>query len=76
VRRLFWLATGLGAGATGAILVNRWMKAQIAKVGPESLARAAGDLGRNVVSLVGAAAQDFRAGAAEREAELRDGHHR
>ena len=52
------------------------MKAQIAKVGPESLARAAGDLGRNVVSLVGAAAQDFRAGAAEREAELRDGHHR
>lgn len=76
MRRLFWVAAGLGAGVTGAILVNRWMKEQIGRVGPEAVARAAGELGRNVVSLVAAVAQDFRAGAAEREAELRDGHHR
>ena len=76
MRRLFWLATGLGAGVTSAVLMNRWMKQQAHRMVPSSLARQAGELGRDVVSLVGAAAQEFRQGASERESELRDGHHR
>ena len=76
MRRLFWLAMGLGAGVTSAVLMNRWMRQQAQRMAPASLARQAGELGRDVVSLVGAAAQEFRQGASEREEELRDGHRR
>jgi hypothetical protein len=76
VRRLFWLATGVGAGVTSAVLVNRWMREQARRVAPSSLAKQAGALGRDVLSLVGASAQEFRQGATERESELRNGHRR
>jgi len=50
VRRIFWLALGLGAGATAAILVARWARRQGQKVAPANLGRqvqgAATDLGR------------------------------
>jgi sensor histidine kinase regulating citrate/malate metabolism len=41
VRRLFWLALGLGAGAAGAVLTTRFAKKQMQKVAPSTIAREA-----------------------------------
>jgi hypothetical protein len=41
VRRLFWLAVGLGAGAAGAVLTTRFAKKQMQKVAPSTIAREA-----------------------------------
>jgi hypothetical protein len=41
VRRLFWLALGLGAGAAGAIMTARFARRQMDKVAPSTLAREA-----------------------------------
>jgi sensor histidine kinase regulating citrate/malate metabolism len=41
VRRLFWLALGLGAGAAGAVLTTRFAKKQMQKVAPATIAREA-----------------------------------
>jgi hypothetical protein len=41
VRRLFWLAVGLGAGAAGAVLTTRFAKRQMQKVAPSTIAREA-----------------------------------
>ncbi|HEX2424526.1 MAG TPA: hypothetical protein VHM47_01435 [Actinomycetota bacterium] len=41
MRRLFWLAVGLGAGAAGAVLTTRFAKKQMQKVAPSTIAREA-----------------------------------
>jgi hypothetical protein len=41
VRRIFWLALGLGAGAAGAVLSTRFAKRQMRKVAPTTIAREA-----------------------------------
>ena len=41
MRRLFWLALGLGAGAVGAVLTARFARKQMQKVAPSTLAREA-----------------------------------
>ena len=41
MRRLFWLALGLGAGAAGAVLTTRFAKKQMQKVAPSTIAREA-----------------------------------
>jgi hypothetical protein len=41
VKRLFWLALGLGAGAAGAIMTARFARRQMDKVAPSTLAREA-----------------------------------
>jgi hypothetical protein len=75
MRRVFTLALGLGAGATAAILVSRWMRKQrqaVAQaVSPANLGRQIAEGGKDLGSLMRAAAADFRAGMAEREAEIR-----
>jgi hypothetical protein len=77
MRRMFTLAVGLGAGAAAAILVGRWVRKQrqaVAQaVSPANIGRQLADGGRDVVSLMRAAAADFRAGMSEREAEIRAG---
>jgi hypothetical protein len=71
MRRIFWLAVGLGAGATAAVLVARWARRQGQRVAPANIGRqvsgAASDLGR----LVRTAFDEGRAAMAEREAEIR-----
>jgi hypothetical protein len=71
VRRIFWVALGLGAGATAAVLMARWTRRQTQRVAPANLgrqvSRGASDLGR----LVRTALQEGRAAMAEREAEIR-----
>ena len=41
MRRLFWVALGLGAGAASAIIASRFVRKQTAKVAPSNLAREA-----------------------------------
>jgi hypothetical protein len=71
VRRIFWLALGLGAGATAAVLAARWAKRQGQKVAPANIgrqvSRGASDLGR----LVRTALAEGRQAMADREAEIR-----
>ena len=71
MRRGFWVALGLGAGATGAILASRWTKKQARRVAPATIAREATggllDLGR----LVGESIAEGKRAMDERETELR-----
>jgi hypothetical protein len=75
MRRVFWLGTGLGAGATGTILVSRWLHRQAERLAPPNLARQAGRVvtaaGADLAGTLATAVEAFREGMAEREAELR-----
>jgi hypothetical protein len=71
VRRGFWVALGLGAGATGTVLASRWAKKQARRAAPSTIAREAKgglfDLGK----LVSESIAEGRRAMDEREAELR-----
>jgi hypothetical protein len=68
---MFWVALGLGAGVTTAILVGRWARRQAQRMAPPNLARQAGEALRDVGALVSDALADFRQGMAEKESEIR-----
>ena len=70
MRRIFWLALGLGAGVTAAVLSGRWLRRQRQAMAPSNLARQASASARDLASLLGEAAREFRAAKAEREAEV------
>ena len=71
VRRGFWVALGLGAGAAGAVLMSRWARKQAGRVAPATLAREAKggllDLGK----LVSESIAEGRQAMEDRERELR-----
>lgn len=71
MKRLFWIALGLGAGAVGAVLTARFARKQMDKVAPSTLAREARggmmDLSRRVSESI---AEGKRA-MEEKEKELR-----
>jgi hypothetical protein len=71
VRRLFWLALGLGAGAAGAIMTARFARRQMDKVAPSTLAREARggllDLSRRVSESI----EEGRRAMQEKEEQLR-----
>ena len=71
MKRPFWVALGLGAGATGAILAGRWTRRQAQRVAPQTLAREAKggilDLGK----LVSESIAEGKRAMDERERELR-----
>jgi hypothetical protein len=71
VKRGFWVALGLGAGATGAILAGRWGRRQAERVAPQTIAREAKggilDLGK----LVNESIAEGKRAMDEREAQLR-----
>jgi len=71
VRRIFWLALGLGAGATGAVLAARWFERQTRRMAPANLARQAGGTVKDLSSLIGEAVREFRQGMIEKESEVR-----
>jgi hypothetical protein len=71
VRRIFWVALGLGAGATGAVIAARWFERQTRRMAPANLARQAGGTVRDFSMLVGEAVREFRRGMVEKESELR-----
>jgi len=71
VKRLFWLALGLGAGAAGAIMTARFARRQMDKVAPSTLAREARggllDLSRRVSESI----DEGRRAMQEKEDQLR-----
>jgi hypothetical protein len=71
VRRIFWLALGLGAGATAAVLAARWMRRQTEKVAPANIGRQVSQGASDLRQLVVAAIAEGRQAAADREAEIR-----
>ena len=72
-RRGFWVALGLGAGATGAILASRWTKKQATRVAPATLAREAKGGFLDLGKLVSESIAEGRRAMEERERELRAG---
>ena len=72
MKRGFWLALGLGAGATGAVLASRWTKKQTQRVAPTTLVREAKGGVLDFSKLVSESIQEGKQAMAEREAELRD----
>jgi hypothetical protein len=71
VRRLFWLALGLGAGAASAILASRFVRKQTAKVAPANLAREARGGMMDLAKLVSESLAEGKAAMQQREDELR-----
>ena len=71
VRRGFWVALGLGAGATSAVIASRWARKKADRVAPATIAREAKggllDLGK----LVSESIAEGRQAMEERERELR-----
>lgn len=71
MKRLFWLALGLGAGSTAAVLAGRWMRRQRDRFAPANVVSQAGEVVRDLSRLLGEAVREFRKGMSEKEAEVR-----
>jgi hypothetical protein len=71
VRRAFWVALGLGAGATGAVLAGRWTRRQARRVAPQTIAREAKGGLLDLSKLVSESLAEGRRAMDEREAQLR-----
>jgi hypothetical protein len=70
VRRLFWLALGLGAGAAAAIMSARFLRRQREKVAPTRLAREARGGMLDLAKLVSESIAEGKQAMREKEAEL------
>ena len=71
MRRLFWTALGIGAGATAAVLMSRWMRRTRQAMAPANVAREAGQSVSDFVELVRHSLAAGRAAMQEKEAEIR-----
>jgi hypothetical protein len=71
MRRSFWVALGLGAGATGAVVASRWARRQADKVKPATLAREARGGLMDLSKLIAESIEEGRRAMEERERELR-----
>ena len=73
MRRLLWVALGLGAGAASAILASRFVRKQTAKVAPENLASEARGGMMDLARLVSDSLAEGKAAMHQKEDELRSG---
>ena len=73
MRRLFWVALGLGAGAASAILATRFVRKQTAKVAPANLAREARGGIMDLAKLVSDSLAEGKAAMRQKEDELHSG---
>ena len=71
MRRGFWVALGLGAGATGAVLATRWTKKQAKRVAQAAIAREARGGLLELSKLVSESIAEGKRAMEERERELR-----
>ena len=71
MRRGFWVALGLGAGATGAIIASRWARKQANRVKPATLAREAKGGLLDLSKLVAESIEEGKRAMDERERQLR-----
>jgi sensor histidine kinase regulating citrate/malate metabolism len=74
MRRLFWVALGLGFGATGAIMTSRWTRRQMQRAKPQTIAREARGGLLDLSKLVAESVEEGKRAADERERELRAKH--
>ena len=70
MKRIFWLALGLGAGAAGAIMTMRFARRQASKVAPANLAREARGGLMDLAKLVSESIAEGRVAMREKEREL------
>jgi hypothetical protein len=70
-RRGFWVALGLGAGATGAVIASKWARKQAVRVAPATLAREAKGGFLDLGKLVSESIAEGRRAMEDRERELR-----
>jgi hypothetical protein len=73
VRRLFWVALGLGAGAASAIFATRFVRKQTAKVAPANLAREARGGMMDLAKLVSDSLAEGKAAMHQKQDQLRSG---
>jgi hypothetical protein len=71
VRRAFWVAVGLGAGVTVAVMARRWARQKKQQFAPANIANQASGVLSDIGKLIRETAGEFRAGASEKEAEIR-----
>ena len=71
MRRLFWVALGLGAGAASAIIASRFVRRQTAKVAPATIAREARGSVMDLARLVSESINEGKVAMQQRELELR-----
>ena len=71
MRRVFWLAVGIGAGVTIGVAVTRWARRKSESFAPANMGRQVADVAGDVGRLFREAAAEYRAGVAEKEAEIR-----
>lgn len=71
MRRIFWLAMGLGAGTAGAIMTMRFLRRQSQKVAPANLAREARGGLMDLAKLFSESITEGREAMREKEDELR-----
>lgn len=71
MKRLFWIALGLGAGAVGAVLTARFARKQVEKVAPSTLAREARGGMMDLSKRVSESIAEGKRAMEEKEKELR-----
>ncbi len=74
MRRGFWAALGLGAGATGAVIVSCWTRKQVERAKPKAIAREAKSGLLDLSKLVAESIEEGKRAMEERERELRAKH--
>ncbi len=73
MRRLFWVALGLGAGVAGAVMTRRFLRKQAARVAPANLTREARGGLMDLAKLFNESIAEGREAMREKERELRSG---
>jgi hypothetical protein len=71
VRRAFWVALGLGAGAAGAVMSMRFLKRQSQRVAPATLAREARGGVMDLARLFSESMAEGKRAMQQKEEELR-----
>lgn len=71
MRRLFWLAVGLGAGVAGAVMTMRFARRQAERVAPSRMVREAKAGLMDLAKLVSESIAEGERAMREREEELR-----
>jgi hypothetical protein len=74
MRRVFWLAFGLAAGAVSAVMASRWTRKQVDKAKPASIAREARGGLLDLTRLVSESIEEGKRAMDARERELRAEH--
>ncbi len=71
MRRVFWLALGLGAGAATAIITTRFARRQAQRVAPANLAREARGGLMDIAKLFSESIAEGKEAMRDKEEELR-----